>query len=73
MPSPLTGNPIIYDMKTGKPKNRSESEFRSLVENHNERLQSAENKFSGKKKAGPAIMKKISSKVTALFGSRSNK
>lgn len=70
MPSPLTGNPVIYDMKTGKPKNRSESEFKKAVDQYDSRLRKNEEKFSGKKKAAPAIIKKISSKVTALFGSR---
>ena len=73
MPSPLTGNPEIYDMKTGKPKNRTEAEFRTIMEGYDQRLRSAETRFSGKKKApgGPAIIKKISSKVTALFGNKS--
>ncbi|NUM88416.1 MAG: DEAD/DEAH box helicase, partial [Bdellovibrionales bacterium] len=55
MPNPLTGNPIIYDMTTGKPKNRSESEVAAMRD--------AADK-------GPAILKKLGSKVTALFGSR---
>lgn len=72
MPSPLTGNPVIYDMKTGKPKNRTDAEFRTLIDGYDERLRSAESRFAGKKKAsGPAIIKKISSKVTALFGNKS--
>ncbi len=70
MPSPITGNPVIYDMKTGRPKNRSEDEFRKTVREYESHLKSNEAKFSGKKKAAPAIIKKISSKVTALFGSR---
>ncbi len=60
-------------MKSGKPKNRSDEEFRSLLNHYDQRLASAEDKFAGKKKGGPAIIKKISSKVTALFGSRTNK
>ena len=60
LPSPLTGNPVIYDMRTGKPKNRSESEFRQFLDEYNGRLASNEEKFSGKKKAAPAIIKKIS-------------
>lgn len=70
LPSPITGNPVIYDMKTGRPKNRSEEEFRKTVREYESHLKSNEAKFSGKKKAAPAIIKKISSKVTALFGSR---
>lgn len=70
LPSPITGNPVIYDMKTGRPKNRSDDEFRKTVRAYESRLKSDEEKFSGKKKAAPAIIKKISSKVTALFGSR---
>lgn len=68
LPSPLTGNPIIYDMKTGKPKNRTDSEFKAIVSEHNEKTA---DKNSRKKKPAPAIIKKISSKVTALFGNRS--
>jgi superfamily II DNA/RNA helicase len=70
MPSPLTGNPVVYCMKTGKPKNRSAEEFRQEMEHYNSKLQMAEDKFAGRKKAAPAIIKKISSKVTALFGNR---
>lgn len=70
MPNPLTGNPVIYDMKTGTPKNRSPEEFKRAVSQYNSRLRNNEEKFSGKKKAAPAIIKKISSKVTALFGNR---
>jgi len=70
LPSPITGNPVIYDMKTGRPKNRSDEEFRKSVREYESHLKSNEVKFSGKKKAAPAIIKKISSKVTALFGSR---
>jgi ATP-dependent RNA helicase RhlE len=70
MPNPLTGNPIIYDMRTGKPKNRSPEEFRSFMADYNNRTQPAADKSSGVKKAAPAIIKKISSKVTALFGKR---
>jgi ATP-dependent RNA helicase RhlE len=70
LPSPITGNPVIYDMKTGRPKNRSDDEFRKTVRAYENRLKSDADKFSGKKKAAPAIIKKISSKVTALFGSR---
>jgi hypothetical protein len=69
-PSPLTGNPVIYCMKTGKPKNRTDQEFRQTLEQYDSRLRNAEDKFAGKKKAAPAIIKKISSKVTALFGNR---
>jgi hypothetical protein len=57
-------------MKTGRPKNRSDDEFRKTVRAYENRLKSDADKFSGKKKAAPAIIKKISSKVTALFGSR---
>lgn len=63
MPNPLTGNPIIYDMSTGKPKNRTESEMMAVMS----RLSSEERSAAGK---GPAILKKIGSKVTALFGNR---
>jgi ATP-dependent RNA helicase RhlB len=70
MPNPLTGNPVIYDMKTGAPKNRSPEEFKRAVSQYNSRLRNNEEKFAGKKKAAPAIIKKISSKVTALFGNR---
>jgi ATP-dependent RNA helicase RhlE len=70
LPSPLTGNPVIYDMKTGLPKNRSEAEFKKSLRDYDNRLRANEMKFSGKKKAAPAIIKKISSKVTALFGNR---
>ena len=70
MPNPLTGNPVIYDMKTGAPKNRSAEEFKRTVTQYNSRLRRDEEKFAGKKKAAPAIIKKISSKVTALFGNR---
>ncbi len=70
IPSPLTGNPVIYCMKTGRPKNRSEDEFRQAVNLYDSRLRKSEEKFAGKKKAAPAIIKKISSKVTALFGPR---
>jgi ATP-dependent RNA helicase RhlE len=70
LPSPLTGNPVIYDMKTGKPKNRSDAEFKKSLRDYDNRLRANEEKFSGKKKAPPAIIKKISSKVTALFGNR---
>lgn len=62
LPNPLTGSPIIYCMKTGKPKNRSADEFKSIVNEYEKRV--------GAKKGKPAIIKKISSKVTALFGSR---
>jgi len=68
LPNPLTGNPIIYDMKTGKPKNRTESEFKAFVSQYKEKT---EEKSARKKKPAPAIIKKISSKVTALFGSKS--
>jgi hypothetical protein len=70
LPSPLTGNPVIYDMATGKPKNRSAQEYGRFVADYDRTLRTAEEKFAGKKKAAPAIIKKISSKVTALFGKR---
>jgi ATP-dependent RNA helicase RhlB len=70
MPNPLTGNPVIYDMKTGRPKNRTPEEFRSFLAEHKSRVDPGAEKFTGKKKAAPAIIKKISSKVTALFGKR---
>jgi hypothetical protein len=69
LPSPLTGNPVIYDMRSGKPKNRTDAEFRAVLNEYNDRVAGPEEK-SPKKKAGPAIIKKISSKVTALFGRR---
>ena len=72
LPSPLTGDPVIYDMRTGKPKNRSEAEFRKVMTEYNGRLANSNAKFGAKKKGGPAIIKKISSKVTALFGKRSD-
>ncbi len=68
LPSPLTGSPVIYCMKSGKPKNLSEDQFRVVMANYDRRFQGP--KISGKKKAAPAIIKKISSKVTALFGNR---
>lgn len=71
LPSPLTGNPVIYDMRTGKPKNRSDAEFAQVVSEYNGRLANNDEKFGEKRKpGGPAIIKKISSKVTALFGKR---
>lgn len=70
MPNPLVGNPVIYDMKTGKPKNRSDAEFKSFTDQYNSRLRTSEEKFSGKKMAAPAVIKKIGSKVAALFGGR---
>ncbi len=69
LPSPLVGNPVIYDMRTGKPKNRTEAEFRQVMSEYNGKVSSADGK-SRDKKAAPAIIKKISSKVTALFGKR---
>lgn len=68
MPSPLTGNPIIYCMKTGKPKNRSDAEMQELESAHSARFKAS--KPGKRKAAGPAIIKKISSKVTALFGAK---
>ena len=62
LPSPLTGNPIIYCMKTGKPKNRSEAEMTKLLAGHSKRVDN--------KKKGPAIMKKLSSKMSSLFGAK---
>lgn len=70
LPSPLTGNPVIYDMRTGKPKNRSEAEFKKLVNEYNSSVSSGPGSASDKKKTAPAIIKKISSKVTALFGGK---
>ena len=70
LPNPLTGNPVIYDMQTGKPKNRTEAEFRQVMDEYNGRLATNDEKFGGKRSTGPAILKKISSKVTALFGKR---
>jgi hypothetical protein len=64
---------VIYDMKSGKPKNRTAEEFRQVVDEYNGRLANNDEKFGGKRKSGgPAIIKKISSKVTALFGKRSD-
>lgn len=70
MPNPLVGNPVIYDMATGKPKNRSPEEFKKFTDQYDSRLRNNEEKFqaTGKKKRAPAIIGKISSKVTALFG-----
>lgn len=70
LPSPLVGNPVIYDMRSGKPKNRTDAEFREVMDEYNGRLATNDEKFGGKRKAAPAIIKKISSKVTALFGKR---
>jgi len=68
------GNPVIYDMATGKPKNRSPEEFKKFTEQYNSRLRNNEEKFTGKKKRAPALIGKISSKVTALFkGTKENK
>lgn len=61
---------MIYDMRTGKPKNRTEAEFKQVLNEYNGKVATGEEKPS-KKKAAPAIIKKISSKVTALFGKRS--
>lgn len=57
-------------MRTGKPKNRTDAEFKQVLNEYNGKVKSADEK-GGKKKATPAIIKKISSKVTALFGKRS--
>lgn len=57
MPSPLTGNPVIYCMKTGKAKNRSAEEVASLV---------AQSKRDGK----APLLKKIKSRVSALFSAK---
>jgi hypothetical protein len=70
VPTPLTGNPVIYDMRTGRPKNRTEEEFSQVLTAYNSRVASTEGKSPGKRKTAPAIIKKISSKVTALFGKR---
>lgn len=70
LPSPLTGNPVIYDMRTGKPKNRTEAEFRQVLKEYDGKAIPADEKARSKKAAAPAIIKKISSKVTALFGKR---
>ncbi len=70
LPSPLTGNPVIYDMRTGKPKNRTESEFRQVITEYNSRIAPTAEKAAGKRKTAPAMLKKISSKVTALFSKR---
>ena len=59
---------MIYDMRTGKPKNRTEDEFNRVLNEYNGKVAPAEDKRS--RKAAPAIIKKISSKVTALFGKR---
>lgn len=56
-------------MRTGKPKNRTDAEFRQVMSEYNGKVSAGEEKL--RKKAGPAIIKKISSKVTALFGKRS--
>jgi hypothetical protein len=61
---------VIYDMRTGKPKNRTEAEFKQVLNEYNGKVKPAADK-GGKRKAAPAIIKKISSKVTALFGKRS--
>ena len=59
-------------MKTGKPKNRTDDEFRQVMDEYNGRIANNDEKLSGTKRkpGGPAIIKKISSKVTALFGKR---
>jgi ATP-dependent RNA helicase RhlE len=62
MPSPLTGNPIIYDMRTGAPKNRTKDEIRVLLD----RLAVQASQEKGR----PAILSRLGSKVTSLFGSR---
>lgn len=61
---------MIYDMRTGKPKNRTDAEFKQVLNEYNGKVSAADEK--SKKKAAPAIIKKISSKVTALFGKRSD-
>jgi len=71
LPSPLTGNPVIYDMLTGKPKNRTEAEFKQVMNEYNGKISKGGEKPTKRKAAAPAIIKKISSKVTALFGKRS--
>ena len=72
MPSPLTGNPVIYCMKTGKAKNRTDTEYKDMVADYQSRVVSSDDKSSGRKKPAPAIIKKISSKVSALFGAKRN-
>lgn len=57
-------------MRTGKAKNRTEDEFRRVVDEYNGKIGAAEGKTKRKSAGGPAIIKKISSKVTALFGKR---
>lgn len=67
IPNPLVGNPVIYDMTTGKPKNRTAEEFKKFTQAYESRVKPADDK-SSRKKAAPAVIKKISSKVAALFG-----
>ena len=62
LPSPITGNPVIYCMKTGKAKNRSAEEMSSLLASYSKTVEN--------KKKGPAIIKKLSSKVSSLFGAK---
>ncbi len=66
LPSPITGNPVIYDMRTGQPKNRSPEEIRVLVD----RLTSKTIQDAKESKNRPAIFSRLGSKVTSLFGSR---
>ncbi|MCO5142286.1 MAG: DEAD/DEAH box helicase [Oligoflexia bacterium] len=70
LPSPITGNPIIYCMKTGKPKNLSDSEFNQIVSNYNKNLSSPKRSSVNKKKVAPELIKKISTRVTSLFTSK---
>jgi hypothetical protein len=54
-------------MKTGKPKNRTDAEMQELQGAYTARFGGS---HKGKKKTAPAIIKKLSSKVTALFGAK---
>ena len=66
IPSPITGNPIIYDMSTGKAKNRSQAEIAAIVE----QLTAQAARDAKESHARPAILSRLSSKVTSLFGTR---
>lgn len=61
MPSPVTGNPIIYCTRTGDAKNRSSEEMAALLARTKPRVAGAE---------GPQLLKKIRSKVSALFSAK---
>jgi superfamily II DNA/RNA helicase len=68
---PITGNPVIYCMKTGQPKNRTDAEYQNMLKDRERSLRANGGNSRGSKKAPSALIQKISSKVSSLFGSRS--